>query len=332
MSASRPNSATATAIKPRSAKRKGTAAPSADPFAGCNPQPVCIRWLSPDDEERADSAQVIRLLMDAGRTDYWWPNLTYQRSVLRQVAEFIGPARAVLFTPGGMVTAEVGPLADDMESLRHALDELTATLNVLDLGASPPETLLGVDGCHPGVATPVQTVLHLNGSGTAAAAADASVKLYPAGGEAKSLAGWRIVRATGGVPDDLSQARCVQTATGPVLVLVCHDACLLSGRSQSRATDPLRLMIRDHFRQVAQATGAKRPAFTLLATHWWAASARSGTIFKDAARRIADQTGSTVVTTTCAPRESLDDVARWSRTRGERAGEVVTLVVEDTWG
>jgi hypothetical protein len=116
-----------------------------------------------------------------------------------------------------------------------------------------------------------------------------------------------------------------------VLVLLCHDAGLFSARSQSKVTDPLRLVIRDHFHQAAQATGAKRPAFTLLATHWWAASARSGTMFKDVARRIADQTGSTVVTTTCASRESLDDVASRSRTRGEHAGDVVTLIVEDTW-
>lgn len=330
MSASGPKSATATVIKPRSTKSKGTAAPSGDPFTGCGPQPVRVRWLSADDEKRAESARVIRLLMDSGRTDYWWPNVTYQRFALRQVSEFIAPTKAVLFTPGGMVTTEVNPLADDVESLQHALDGLAATVNVLDRGTSPPETLLGMDGCRPGVATPLQTVLHLSTSGAAATAADATVKLYPAGGEAESLAGWRIVRATGGVPDELAQARCVQTAAGPVLVLVCHDACLFSARSQSKVTDPLRLVIRDHLYQVAQATGAKKPAYTLLATHWWAASARSGTMFKDAARRIADETCSTVVTTTCAPRESLDDVASRSRTRGERADEVVTLVVEDT--
>jgi hypothetical protein len=200
MSAADHKSATATASKRRTAKRKGTAAPSADPFAGCGPQPVRVRWLSPDDEERAESAQVIRLLMDTGRTDYWWPNVTYQRFALRQVSEFIGPTKAVLFTPGGTVTTEVGLLADDVESLRDALDELAATLNVLDRGASPPETLLGVDGCRPSVATPLQTVLHLNGSGMAATTGNATVKLYPAGGEAKSLAGWRIVRATGAYP------------------------------------------------------------------------------------------------------------------------------------
>jgi hypothetical protein len=267
--------------------------------------------------------------MDSNRICDFWPTVTYQRRALREVAGFLGPTKAVLVTPGSMVAAEVGRLADDVDSVRDALGELTAALNDLDRGSSPPETLLGVDGCHLGKAAPLQTVVHLSGSGTAATTANTTVKLYPAGGEADTLAGWRIVRAMGRVPDELTQTRCVQTAAGRVLVLVCHDACLFSARSLSKVTDPVRVMIREHFDQAAAATGANRPAFTLIATHWWGASARSGTIFKDAARRIADETGSTVVTTTCAPRESLEDVAGWSKTQGERADEVVTLVVED---
>jgi hypothetical protein len=269
------------------------------------------------------------LIVDSSRSDYLWPNATYQKRALREIAEFLGKTQAVLFTPGGMVATEVSPLSDDLESLRAGLDEMSNALEGLERGALPLETLLGVDGCIPGKATPLQTVVHLRGSGASATTSNTTVKLYPAGGEAPFLAGWRIVRATGSVPEELTQARCLLTSAGPVLVLVCHDACLFSARSWAKLKKPLGAPVRDHLYAVATAAGERRPAFTLIASHWRSESAKSGTVFKDAAKRIADRTRSTVVTTTFAPKASLENAAMHSPTEGQRADQVVTLLVEN---
>jgi hypothetical protein len=140
------------------------------------------------------------------------------------------------------------------------------------------------------------------------------------------LVGWLLASSQGDVPAELTPARRIQTAAGLFLVLVCNDACLFSARSRARLEDATALAIRDHLDETA--SGEPRPAFALLATHHQAN--RSGGIFKNAASRLAEETGATAVTTMFAPSDALEDIAWRFPTRGERAGEVVTLLVQDT--
>jgi hypothetical protein len=154
------------------------------------------------------------------------------------------------------------------------------------------------------------------------------VKLYPAGGERDTLLGWVLCRAAGGLSPDLSGVRRVATRAGVVLVLVCHEAALFSGRSRAVLKDELGLLLRRHFLEQARLQPAAR--YALLATHWL--GARSGPTFRDAARYLAEEVGLTAVITTFAPRADLEGVARRSPVQGPRAERVATLLVEDTWG
>ena len=57
--------------------------------------------------------------------------------------------------------------------------------------APPPdgrEVLLGADGCVPGEATPVQTVIHLGGTSRD----QVTLKMHPAGSEKDTLLGWAL--------------------------------------------------------------------------------------------------------------------------------------------
>jgi hypothetical protein len=157
-----------------------------DPFAGLGPQPVRCRWLSSDDAARAVTAEMVRLLVDDSRIGTHWPNAVYQRNILQDIAAFVGPTRAVLASPAGMVTTAIP---------------------------------------------------------------------------------W-------------------------------HDYSLASRH-------------------------------ILVATHWL--GAESGPTFGDAARYLAEETGATVVTTTCSPRWELEHVATRFPVVGPDAEKVVTLLVEDTW-
>lgn len=299
-----------------------------DPFGGLGPQPVRCRWLSPDDEQRFATARVIRLVVAETRWSRHWANASYQRHVIRDVAAFVGPTRAVVLTPAGMVTGTTPWLDGEADSLAAGLRTASDTLGRVDLGPSPPELLLGVDACVPGEATPWQSVVHLAGAARQATAANASVKLYPAGDEAAWLVGWLLASAQGGVPPELAVTRRVPTAAGLFLVLVCNDACLFSGRSRATLEDATGLAVRDHLDQAASAE--PRPDFALLATHHQE-TVRSGGVFKNAAARLVEETGVTAVTTTFAPAALLEEVAWAFSVRGRRRDEVVTLLVEDTW-
>jgi hypothetical protein len=294
------------------------------PFAGCMPQPVRCRWLSGEDATRADSAEVVRLLVDDARGDTHWPNDLYQRNVIREVANFLGPTRAVLATPAGMVTAAI-PWPDySPASLTAALDAMRTAAARLAPAPSNPEVLLGLDGCIPGEATPLQTVVRLTGR----SADQAAVKLYPAGSEKDTLLGWALCRAADGVLPELIQGHRVSTRVGIMLLLVCHEAAIFSGRSRAVLKDDLGLRVRRHF--LEQAAVEPRPRYALMATHWLGTA--SGPTFRDAARYLAEETGVTTVTTSFAPCGQLEDVARRFPVQGPNADRVVTLLVEDTWG
>lgn len=294
------------------------------PFAGCGPQPVRCRWLSGQDAARAATAEVVRLLVDDSRGDTHWPNDVYQRNVLREVVDFLGPTRAVLATPAGMVTAAI-PWPDySPASLAAALDAVRAAAVQLAPAPGDAEVLLGLDGCVPGEATPLQAVVRLAGT----SAGQATVKLYPAGGERDTLLGWALCRAADGVPPELVQGRRASTRAGIILPLVCHEAAIFSGRSRAVLKDDLGLRVRRHF--LEQAGLEPRPRFVLIATHWLGTG--SGPTFRDAARYLADEMRATVVTTTFAPRGELEEVARQFRVQGPDAERAATLLVEDTWG
>jgi hypothetical protein len=296
-----------------------------DPFAGYGPQPVRCRWLSSEDEERSGSARVIRLVVAETRWSLHWPNVTYQRNILRDVAAFVGHTRAVVVTPAGMITGVTPWLEGDAASVAAGLRAAGETLGRVDLGPLP-ELLLGLDACVPNEATPFQSVVHLAGASRRATAANTTLKLYPNDGESAWLVGWLLASAQGGVPAELAAARRVQTAAGLFLVLVCHDACLFSARSRARLEDVTGLAVREHFDQAA--TAQPRPDFVLLATHHQG-TVRSGGIFKNVAALLAEETGA-AVTTTFAPATALEEIAWRFPTRGRRADEVVTVLVEDT--
>lgn len=297
-----------------------------DPFAGYGPQTVRCRWLSRADEERADSARIVRLVVDANRWSMHWVNLTYQRQALQEIAGFLSPTRAVICTPAGMITTEVGWLGAGPSSLPAALIAVDGALSCVDLGRSPPEILLGIDGCVPGQATPLQALVHLSDNLTAATTANTTLKLYPNSGERDSLLGWLATEVAGEVPMELAQARRAMTAVGSFLAAVCQDACLFSARSLANLENQTGIRIRNHF--VESATATPRPEFALIATHYQ--EDRSGNVFKNAAARLAKMTGSTVVTTMFAPQDELEAMAWAFPIHGPCADEVVTLLVEDT--
>jgi hypothetical protein len=227
------------------------------PFDGVGPQPVRCRWLSDEDAARAAAADMIRLLVDDSRGDTHWPNDVYQQNALREVAAFVGPNRAALATPAGMVTAAFprpdytpASLAASVEAVQEA---------VAGLAPVPPgvEVLLGVDGCVPGEATPLQSVLHLGGPSPG----QATVKLYPASGERGTLLGWTLCRAEGGIPIELAAGRRAATRAGVVLVLACHEAAIFSGRSRAVLKDELGLLLRRYFLEQVRLEPAARYAF-----------------------------------------------------------------------
>src|SRR5438105_2055041 len=98
---------------------RGTKGAVADPFAGLPPQPVRCRWLSSTDAARAKSAEVIRLIVDdqRGSTETHAANEVYQRQALREIQDFIGPTRALLVTPAGMISTYMSQLSPSLSSI-----------------------------------------------------------------------------------------------------------------------------------------------------------------------------------------------------------------------
>jgi hypothetical protein len=301
-----------------------------DPFAGYGPQTVNCQWLTKEDEERAKSAEIIRLIVDdqRGHCDAW-ANDVYQRHFLREVQKFIGPTNAVLVTDAGSIKAYIQSLSATIGGLRSWLTALGTALSRIELGQM--EMLLGVDGCIAGQATHLQTVVHLRGQ-LEVSLRNTTIKLYPAGAESESLIGWQLCRAQGRVPDELAEARRVQTSVGTILVLVCNDAAIFSARSRSNLHDPLKRSIRQHF--LDQANIEPKPSYILLATHWQgtnpATERWSGEAFRQAAKYLSEETAATVVTTTRAPGHELDMAANRFGIVGPRSEKVVTILVRDT--
>jgi hypothetical protein len=285
---------------------------------------VNCQWLTKQDEERAKSAQIIRLIVDDQRGDCdAWANDVYQRHFLREVQEFIGPTNAVLVTDAGSIKAYIPSLPATIDGLRSGLTALGTTLSRIDIGQM--EMLLGVDGCIGGQATHLKTVVHLRGQ-REVSLQNTTIKLYPTGDESESLIGWHLCHAQGRVPDELAEARRVQTSVGTILVLVCNDAAIFSARSLSNLRDPLKLLIRRHF--LDQASNEPKPAYILLATHW--NSSRTGEAFRQAARYLDEKTGATVIATMRTTRDDLESAARRFAIIGPQAEKVATLLVTDT--
>ena len=303
---------------------KASPTSSDDPFAGLPPTPIRCSWLSEQDEALAASAEIVRLVVDDDRWGQHFVNEVYQRTVLRDVADFLGPNKAVLVTPAGMITTSIGWPDATLSALTSCFQIIQTSVNQLVMTSSKQGVLLGVDGCIPGQATPLQTVVHLNGR-SKITAANTTVKIYPApGDERQALLGWRICDVMQEIPSPLKQARCVQTQVGPMLVLVCFDAGLFSPRSLANLQDPLKLQIREHFLQKAKEP--PKPRYIVIATH--CLDSRSGQSFINAAEYLEAQTGATVVTTTFAPGKELERVGQRFPVRGIRTNKVATLLIE----
>jgi hypothetical protein len=91
--------------------------------------------------------------------------------------------------------------------------------------------LIGIDGLTRNGSAHLQAVVHL-GEAPRITLANAVVKIYPANpDEHANLIGWRICQELNSVPDQFR--RRVKTNVGTILTLVCHDAVVLSPRSQS---------------------------------------------------------------------------------------------------
>jgi hypothetical protein len=309
-----------------------TKADAQDPFAGFRAQPVRCCWLTKRDEEAAQTAEIIRLVMDDQRVycDPSAKDVTHHR-FFREVLEFIGPTNAVLVTPAGAIKACIPRVLPTLDSLRSGFAALEAKLMSVELGCQ--ETLVGVDGYQCDRTTHLQTVVHLQGR-PSVSLANATVKLYPTKDEKSALVGWRVCEALGRVPEELTVARRARTAAGMVLVLVCNDATPFSARSKTNLRNSLGRAIRDHF--LEQALGEPSPAYILIATHWQGTNYKtgkwSGEAFRQAARYLNDlkkETGATVVTTLRASLQELAPAAERFCVVGPRKEMVATLLVGD---
>jgi hypothetical protein len=243
------------------------------------PQPIRCRWLSEEDEKSAPSAEVVRLVVDDSR---WWNvhkiNETCQRPFFRQVVECIASACNQTNDPTTIIHKKliVGPAGSITTRLRRVptasiagLDECVGLVKQccgsLEFGCSEHEFLTGSDAAMENEATPFQSVVHLNSTGTPIRS-DTVAKLYPVGEEAHTLLGWRICQETRSVPPELASARCIETQIGSVLVFVCYDARLVDGRDIETfpIQDEVTLQVREHFHQAASQSA---PRYVLLATH-----------------------------------------------------------------
>lgn len=113
------------------------------------------------------------------------------------------------------------------------------------------------------------------------------------------------------------------------MILVCHEAILFSGRSQTDLKDDLAISIREGLTRGAK--NEPRPRYIVVLTHWQDGRWRSGKTFAAAGAALAEETGSTVVMTMRAPKENLQTAAERFAVLGPNADRVATLLVEDTY-
>jgi hypothetical protein len=263
----------------------------------------------------------------------WHPhcsNLTYQQSILNDLAQFIPLSDALVVGPAGMITVETGWPNCTIAALNETIDKFAVAMRDLTSVNSKHEFLIGVDGSASCQATPLQTVVYLNGRPTLSLA-NTTVKLYPTQEEQESLIGWRICQDLGTVPSEFEQARRVQTKVGPILVLVCNDAIVFSSRSRANVRDEIRVAIGEHLSQ--QALTGPRVRYVVLATHWLGTTntgGLSGATFDNAASNLADETGATVIISMHTGRSQLMQTANRFGIRGPFADRVATVLVEDT--
>lgn len=303
-----------------------------DPFEGYPPTDVRCRWLSNRDERAASSAEIIRLIVDDQRgTSEPWANDAYQRNLLADLQRFIGSTRSVIVTDAGAIKSYIPRLEAGLQSLRVGLATLESSLSTCALGGL--ETLLGVDGCVRGEATPLQAIVHLK-KRPEVSFPNAAVKIYPAPEESRHLIGWLICEAFAAIPAELAEGRIATTSIGRVLNLVCHDAAIFSARFRANARDDLKLAIRDRF--LEQATAGVGVDYVLIATHWQGMNAQtsrwSGNAFREAAAFLAAETGATVVTTMRTPLRTMEQAAERFEVIGLRSDRVATLLVSDARG
>jgi hypothetical protein len=154
--------------------------------------------------------------------------------------------------------------------------------------------------------------------------ANTAIKVYDV--ERDNLFGWGICQESNCFASDLFEGHIAQTSIGMVLVMVCHEAVLFSGRSESNLSNTLGLAIRERFRQAA--TTSPAPRYIAIPTHWQ--DERSSGTFINAASNLAEESGATVVMAMRAPKASLVTVAHRFAVQGPKSESVVTLLVEDT--
>lgn len=270
------------------------------PLVSEPPRHFRCRWL-PGDEAKAPQARFVRLVLAERCRAPEDEGGSFQRNFIRVLAdEFhrveVSPS-AVILMPAGTITTEAeGPLSTS----KDALVSLQHTIGQLDLGRLRQEILLGVDLNQCG--TWLQSVIHLKGR-QQPSFEDITVKSYPATSERTTLWGWNMAwEYQGALPDELTRGRVVSTNAGPVLVLVCHEAVLLSNRSRSRLKDSVAVRLRKSIEDALH-PGIR---FVLLATH--ALDTESGKVFKSVASQL-EREGLVPIVTTFTPAGQLDDVA-----------------------
>jgi hypothetical protein len=238
------------------------------------------RCWAPEDEGRSFQRKFIRVLTDE-----------FHRVKV--------PPSTVILMPAGAITTEAeGPLSTS----KDALDSLRHTLGQLDLGRLQHEVLLGADLNHRG--TWLQSVIHLD-NGRQPSFEDITVKSYPAPLERSTLWGWNIaLEHEGLLPIELTRGRVISTNAGSVLVLVCHEAVLLSNRSRSRLVDSVAVRLRESI-EAALSSDVRK-------------------VFKSVASQL-EQEGFVPIVTAFAPSGQLDDVAGRF---GVTSSEVATLLVD----
>lgn len=306
--------------KPRSQKPRGT-------FEGLQPSKPMLKWLN-DLEPSPDATEIIRLVVDDDRWALNQANAGYQSDALDEISAFImavfGPRQPVIVSPAGFITAALqrAPTATQAEVDQSSRDLETALRSQCRLGrAKQHDWLIGLDGCLPGLCTPIQTILRLAPS-AAIQPQQVAIKLYPAVGEEQYLVGWRMMLSHGRVPAALGRKRWTNGTGRSLLSLVCHEAVAFSSRSLSTGKHPSR----DHFRAHIRSKGGNKLDYITVSAHWLSPSSSSA--FKDGLSNLATALGATVVVSMFSNKNMLTDAAlEFSPVGGNCSGKVATLLV-----
>ncbi|SES70904.1 hypothetical protein [Stigmatella erecta] len=306
--------------KPRSQTHQGT-------FEGLPPSKPRLKWLN-ELEPNPDATELIRLVVDDDRWDLNQANASYQRYALDEVSAFVkklfGRRRPVIVSPAGFITASLqrAPDATESEIDRSSEDlEIILKTQYRLSHAKQHDWLVGLDGCLPGLCTPIQTVFRLAPSAHMQPQ-QVAIKLYPESGEMKHLVCWHLILAQGSIPAALSRKRWSNDTGRSFLSLVCHEAVAFSSRSLSTSKHPSR----DHFRKHIKSQGKNKLDYITVSAHWL--SPASSSAFKDGLSNLATALGATVVVSMFSEGNMLTEAAReFAPVGGVCAEKIATLLV-----